>query len=102
MTAKEREIHIATVLANLTTQLSSHINSQDLVNQRVLTILENDDKIGKIGIVNRVDHIDERLTKIETRNKITAGKLVTASGIFAFLGAVGWKLFDFIIGMFDK
>jgi len=54
---------------------------------RVISVLENDDSIGKIGLVKKVNELENRL--ISLRNFIRAYKLAIAmlAGLFTAIGS---------------
>jgi len=59
--------------------------------EKVISILEADDTIGKKGLVKQVDDLDKRL--LTFRNFINAYKLAIAmlAGLFTTIGAIlGW------------
>ena len=54
---------------------------------RVISVLENDDSIGKIGLVKKVNELENRLVSL--RNFIRAYKLAIAmlAGLFTAIGS---------------
>jgi len=68
-----------------TTEQSLVENGKKL--NRVISVLENDDSIGKIGLVKKVNELENRLVSL--RNFIRAYKLAIAmlAGLFTAIGS---------------
>lgn len=62
---------------------------------RVLYILENDDKTNRKGLVEEVSDMKSTLEDLLLKQKMLAGKV-------AFLGAVGGFVFTFGMWFYDK
>jgi hypothetical protein len=62
---------------------------------RVLYILENDDKTSRKGLVKQVEDMEQALDEIILNQKMFAFKV-------AFLGAVGGFLFTALVWIYDK
>jgi len=60
-----------------------------------ISIMENNETIGKIGYIQRVDENTERIEKVETTIKVTLGKIVAGGGVLMFIGAFLIKVFDY-------
>ena len=65
---------------------------------RVISVLENDDAIGKIGLVNKVNELENRL--ISLRNFIRAYKLAIAmlAGLFTAIGSAVTYYINYLKG----
>lgn len=95
-TIKENQTRSAIKFMEVAGEVSSQLNDVNNKYQHLCEKLENNLKTGKLGLINKVDIIDERVTKIETRQKITMGKVITATAIFTGVGAVVWRLIEFL------
>ena len=62
---------------------------------RVLYILENDDKTDRKGLVKQVEDMEQALDEIILNQKMFAFKV-------AFLGALGGFLFTALVWIYDK
>ena len=62
---------------------------------RVLYILENDDKTDRKGLVKQVEDMEQALDEIILNQKMFAFKV-------AFLGALGGFLFSALVWIYDK
>lgn len=62
---------------------------------RVLYILENDDKTDRKGLVKQVEDMEQALDEIILNQKMFAFKV-------AFLGAIGGFLFTVLVWIYDK
>jgi len=62
---------------------------------RVLYILENDDKTDRKGLVKQVEDMEQALDEIILNQKMFAFKV-------AFLGAAGGFLFSALVWIYDK
>ena len=78
--------------SDMVNKQNNYIKKQD----EIIGLLENNDSIGKIGYIQKVDKIEDRLGKVENVVTLTTGKVTFAALI---LGAVGgfvikmWTLF---------
>ncbi|MCD5382440.1 MAG: hypothetical protein LR017_04000 [Candidatus Pacebacteria bacterium] len=66
---------------------------------RILGILESDDKIKEQGLVEKVNSMNRKLTDLLTREKVYKAK-ATTWGVIG--GAVGTALFWFVKVLFTK
>ena len=87
-------IDLMQTLSNFSVQLNS-IDSKYL---SIVEQLENNIKTGKIGLVNKVEKIDERVYAIEKNREINVGKwaviMAFATTIFSVLGSFLLKYLD--------
>ena len=97
---REEQKRMAKEQLQLASNLSIFMNKQDNFNQKITNLLESDVKTKRKGFIEKVEVNDSRITDLEIKNKITAGKIVTAtvilSSIFSIIGTVVWKLIDFL------
>ena len=92
--ARQQKQQDAIKMMQVLSEFSVQLNKIDVNYLSIKETLENNIKTGKIGLINKVDTIDERVVKLETFNKLTIGKFFTATGLLLFLGSVIWKLFE--------
>lgn len=87
-------IKMMQVLSDFSVQLNN-INTNYL---SIKETLENNIKTGKIGLINKVDKIDERVYAIEKNREINVGKwaviMAFATTIFSVLGSFLLKYLD--------
>lgn len=74
------------------TQLSSFMNStkdyiakQNSFNERISGYLENDDKTNQVGVVQKQQEMDKRLSNLETYKKIVVGISASLIGLTAWI-----------------
>ena len=79
-------------------QMNQHEKLDFVIKQNtyMLGLLENNDKTGQKGIVQRTDDLEFRVEKMETTDKVRLGKAGMAGGIvvggFIFVGKLILKL----------
>ena len=66
-----------------------YIKKQD----EIISILENNDKIGQVGYIQKVDMIDTRLIKVESDVKMGVGKITFATATILAVGGLMIKLY---------
>lgn len=85
---------------------SIFMNEQRLHNQKMESIVFNDDKAGTIGLHVRVtkneNDISELRKEFETNNKITLTQKTTAVAIISTISAILLSIKDFIVDFFNK
>jgi len=70
----------------------NYIRKQD----EIIGLLENNDSIGKIGYIQKVDKLEERLGKVENVVTLTTGKVTFAVLVLGIVGGFVikmWTLF---------
>ena len=75
-------------------ELDTQSNSQKL--DRVLYILENDNKTNRKGLVEEVSEIKKDLDQLITKDKILSGKIA----VVGFIGGFGFTLISWIFNNF--
>ena len=88
---------VATVSTFINEQ-SDYNTAQDKRYTSIKKYLHNDNDTGQDGAIQTIAKHDKRIDKLEIQNKITAGKILTATAIFTFIGGVFWS----ILGFFNK
>tara|TARA_R110000765_G_scaffold269965_1_gene368829 strand:- start:33 stop:335 length:303 start_codon:yes stop_codon:yes gene_type:complete len=91
-TNKELLKQIAEQQFATSTQLSSFMNStkdyiakQNSFNERIAGYLENDDKTNQVGVVQKQQEMDKRLSNLETYKKIVVGISASLIGLTAWI-----------------
>ena len=91
-TNKELLKQIADQQFATSTQLSSFMNStkdyiskQNSFNERISGYLENDDKTNQVGVVQKQQEMDKRLSNLETYKKIAVGISASLIGLTAWI-----------------
>tara|TARA_B110000977_G_C10770614_1_gene374460 strand:- start:210 stop:512 length:303 start_codon:yes stop_codon:yes gene_type:complete len=91
-TNKELLKQIADQQFATSTQLSSFMNStkdyiskQNSFNERISGYLENDDKTNQVGVVQKQQEMDKRLSNLETYKKIVVGISASLIGLTAWI-----------------
>ena len=95
---REEQKRMAKEFMDLAMNLSIFMNKQDKFNQRVSDILDDDESSLRKGIVSDIIETKERVDKLETNNKVTAGKVAIGITLVSALGGFILKL----LGIFDK
>lgn len=65
-------------------QLSNFINKQEGINEKLLGYLENNDKTNQVGVVQKQQELDRRVSSLETYKKVLVGVAVV------FASATAW------------
>lgn len=96
--AKEQKQQDAIQLMQTLSNFSIQLNNIDAKYLSIIEQLENNIKTGKIGLVNKVEKIDERVYAIEKNREINVGKwaviMAFATTIFSVLGSFLLKYLD--------
>lgn len=54
-------------------QLSNFINKQEGINEKLLGYLENNDKTNQVGVVQKQQELENRVSSLETNKKVMIG-----------------------------
>jgi len=84
MTNKDLLNTIAKNQLNNAIQLSNFINKQEGINEKLLGYLENNDKTNQVGVVQKQQELDRRVSRLETYKKVIVGVSVV------FASATAW------------
>jgi len=85
MTNKDLLNTIAKNQLNNAIQLSNFINKQEGINDKLLGYLENDDKTNQVGVVQKQQEMDKRLSNLETYKKVVVGISASLIGLTAWI-----------------
>ena len=69
-------------------QLSNFINKQEGINEKLLGYLENNDKTNQVGVVQKQQELDRRVSSLETYKKVLVGVSVVFAGITAWFSDI--------------
>ena len=62
-----------------------YISKQNSFNERISGYLENDDKTNQVGVVQKQQEMDKRLSNLETYKKIVVGISASLIGLTAWI-----------------
>jgi len=70
------------------TYFSNFVSKQEVINERLLGYLENNDKTNQVGVVQKQKELDTRVSKLETSKKVIVGVSVFLAGVSAWIGGL--------------
>jgi hypothetical protein len=85
LTNKELLNAIAKKQLQTAAQLSSFINKQEGINEKLLGYLENNDKTNQVGVVQKQQELNIRVETLETHKKIIVGVSAALFSFFAWI-----------------
>jgi hypothetical protein len=85
LTNKELLNAIAKKQLQTAAQLSSFINKQEGINEKLLGYLENNDKTNQVGVVQKQQELNSRVETLETHKKIIVGVSAALFSFFAWI-----------------
>lgn len=69
-------------------QLSNFINKQEGINEKLLGYLENNDKTNQVGVVQKQQELDRRVSSLETYKKVLVGVAVVFASVTAWFSDI--------------
>jgi adenosyl cobinamide kinase/adenosyl cobinamide phosphate guanylyltransferase len=69
----DQQLSTATQLSSFMNSTKDYIAKQNSFNERIAGYLENDDKTNQVGVVQKQQEMDKRLSNLETYKKIVVG-----------------------------
>ena len=69
-------------------QLSNFINKQEGINEKLLGYLENNDKTNQVGVVQKQQELDRRVSSLETYKKVLVGVTVIFASVTAWFSDI--------------
>ena len=66
-------------------ELEKKIDSLMSSNERILSILENDTRINKKGLVSRVDIVESEVSEIKAKDRVRVGKAGLVGGLISVI-----------------
>lgn len=93
---REEQKRMAIEQLNLASNLSVFMNKQELFNQKITDLLETNPLTKRKGFIEKVESNDMRISELEKKNEITAGKVTIGIFILTTIGSVAWKLLSLL------
>ena len=87
---KKRAINDFQMSADISILMNKQEDSsreQNLFNQKIASLLFNDSDTNREGYIANQDDLSKRVKDLETKNKITAGKIAISVVIFSAIGS---------------
>ena len=80
-----QQLSTATQLSSFMNSTKDYISKQNSFNERIAGYLENDDKTNQVGVVQKQQEMDKRLSNLETYKKIVVGISASLIGLTAWI-----------------
>ena len=81
----EQQFATSTQLSSFMNSTKDYIAKQNSFNERISGYLENDDKTNQVGVVQKQQEMDKRLSNLETYKKIVVGISASLIGLTAWI-----------------
>jgi Fic family protein len=81
----DQQLATATQLSSFMNSTRDYISKQNSFNERIAGYLENDDKTNQVGVVQKQQELDKRLSNLETYKKIVVGVSAFMIGLTAWI-----------------
>jgi hypothetical protein len=81
----DQQLATATQLSSFMNSTRDYISKQNSFNERIAGYLENDDKTNQVGVVQKQQEMDKRLSNLETYKKIVVGVSAFMIGLTAWI-----------------
>ena len=81
----DQQLATATQLSSFMNSTKDYISKQNSFNERIAGYLENDDKTNQVGVVQKQQEMDKRLSNLETYKKIVVGISASLIGLTAWI-----------------
>ena len=81
----EQQFATSTQLSSFMNSTKDYISKQNSFNERISGYLENDDKTNQVGVVQKQQEMDKRLSNLETYKKIAVGISASLIGLTAWI-----------------
>lgn len=81
----DQQLSTATQLFSFMNSTKDYISRQNSFNERIAGYLENDDKTNQVGVVQKQQEMDKRLSNLETYKKIVVGISAFLIGLTAWI-----------------
>ena len=81
----EQQFATSTQLSSFMNSTKDYISKQNSFNERIAGYLENDDKTNQVGVVQKQQEMDKRLSNLETYKKIVVGISAFLMGLTAWI-----------------
>ena len=81
----EQQFATSTQLSSFMNSTKDYISKQNSFNERISGYLENDDKTNQVGVVQKQQEMDKRLSNLETYKKLVVGISASLIGLTAWI-----------------
>ena len=81
----DQQFATSTQLSSFMNSTKDYISKQNSFNERIAGYLENDDKTNQVGVVQKQQEMDKRLSNLETYKKIVVGISAFLMGLTAWI-----------------
>ena len=81
----EQQFATSTQLSSFMNSTKDYISKQNSFNERISGYLENDDKTNQVGVVQKQQEMDKRLSNLETYKKVVVGISASLIGLTAWI-----------------
>tara|TARA_R110000782_G_scaffold250643_1_gene337956 strand:- start:26 stop:328 length:303 start_codon:yes stop_codon:yes gene_type:complete len=81
----EQQFATASQLSVFMNSTREYISNQNSFNERIAGYLENDDKTNQVGVVQKQQEMDKRLSNLETYKKLVVGISASLIGLTAWI-----------------
>tara|TARA_R110000764_G_scaffold49266_1_gene109105 strand:- start:115 stop:417 length:303 start_codon:yes stop_codon:yes gene_type:complete len=81
----DQQLATATQLSSFMNSTKDYISKQNSFNERISGYLENNDKTNQVGVVQKQQEIDNRLSNLETYKKVVVGISASLIGLTAWI-----------------
>ena len=81
----EQQFATSTQLSSFMNSTKDYISKQNSFNERIAGYLENDDKTNQVGVVQKQQEMDRRLSNLETYKKVVVGISASLIGLTAWI-----------------
>lgn len=81
----EQQFATSTQLSSFMNSTKDYISKQNSFNERIAGYLENDDKTNQVGVVQKQQEMDNRLSNLETYKKVVVGISASLIGLTAWI-----------------
>ena len=81
----EQQFATSTQLSSFMNSTKDYISKQNSFNERIAGYLENDDKTNQVGVVQKQQEMDKRLSNLETYKKVVVGISASLIGLTAWI-----------------
>ena len=80
--------HIVKTQSENASYFSDFVGKQEVINERLLGYLENNSKTNRVGVVQKQQELDNRVSKLETSKKVIIGVSVFIMGVSAWVSGL--------------
>lgn len=78
-------------------QLSSDVRHLTTVVGKLETMLFHDEKTGSVGVMKRMDNVEQRIDKLEEKERFKTKLWAIATSVGGVVSVGLWKLIEFLV-----